>query len=122
MADTYSIEKLSGSTDGKGIKVTGTSSAADVTIHTAVAGAGDIDLVTLYAVNQDVDGEARTLTIAWGAETDPDNLMSIPVPCKVGPVLVCERLPIMNSLVIGAWADEASDVIVYGRVERVVNA
>jgi hypothetical protein len=121
MADTYSIEKLSGSTDGKAIKVTGISSAADVTVHAAVAGAGDIDLVTLYAVNQDADGEVRTLTLAWGGETDPDNLISVPVPCKVGPVLVCERLPIMNSQVIGAWADEANDVMIYGRVERVVN-
>lgn len=121
IADTYTIEKLSGSTDGKGIKVTGTSSAADVTIHTATSGAGDIDLVTLWAVNQDADGETRTLTLAWGAETDPDNLISVPVPCKVGPVMVCDRLPIMNSLVVGAWADEANDVMVYGRIERVVN-
>lgn len=118
---TYSIQKLSGSTDGKGIKVTGTSSAADVTLHTATSGAGDIDLVTLYAVNQDVDGETRSLTIAWGAETDPDNLMTVPVMASQGLILVCERLPIMNSLVIGAWADEANDVIVYGRVERVDN-
>lgn len=115
----YSIEKLSGSTDGKGIKVTGTSSAADVTIHTATAGAGDIDLVTLWAVNQDVDGEPRSLTIAWGAETDPDNLITVPIPCKQGLVPIAIRMPIMNSLIIGAWADEASDVIIYGYVERV---
>lgn len=119
MPVAYSIEKLSGSTDGKGVKVTGTSSAADVTIHTAAAGANDIDLVTLYAVNQDADGETRQLTIAWGAETDPDNLITVPVPCKVGPVLICDQLPIMNGLVVGAWADEASDVIVYGSVLRV---
>lgn len=119
MPVAYSIEKLSGSTDGKGIKVTGTSSAADVTIHTATSGAGDIDLVTLWAVNQDADGETRQLTIAWGAETDPDNLFTVPVPCKVGPVLIADQMPIMNSLVIGAWADEANDVIVYGSVLRV---
>lgn len=114
MANT--MVKLSGSTDGKGIKVTGTSSAADVTIHTAHA--TSLDLVTLYAVNQDADGEARTLTIAFGGETDPDNLISLTVPAKAGPVLVCEDFPATNSIVIGAWADEANDIIIYGRVLR----
>ena len=115
MADT--IIKLSGSTDGKGVKVTGTSSAADVTVHTAHATA--LDFVTLYAVNQDADGETRTLTLAWGGETDPDNLISVPISAKVGPVMVCDRFPITNSLVVGAWADEADDVMVYGFVVRV---
>lgn len=121
MADTYSIEKLSGSTDGKGIKVTGTATGSTVTVHTATSGAGDIDLVTLYAQNNDVDGEVRTLTLEWGATTSPDNVIVIPIPAKVGPVLICERMPIMNSLVIKAFADEADDCVVYGRVERVTN-
>jgi len=119
MADAYTIEKLSGSTDGKGVKVTGTATGSSVTVHTATSGAGDIDLVTLYAQNNDADGETRTLTIEWGGTTDPDNLIIVPVPCKVGPVLVCDRLPIMNSLVIKAWADEANDCIIYGFVSRV---
>lgn len=117
MADTYTIEKLSGSTDGKGIKVTGTTSAADVTVHTATSGSGDIDLVTLWAVNQHTADVV--LTIAWGAETDPDNLMSITIPFKAGPVAICDRLPIMNSLVVGAWAATANVVMIYGNVERV---
>ena len=119
IADTYTIEKLSGSTDGKAIKVTGTGTGSTVTIHTATANSGDIDLVTLYAQNNDADGEVRTLTLEWGAATDPDNLIVLPIPCKVGPVLVCERLPIMNSLVVKAFADEANDVQIMGRVERV---
>lgn len=116
---TYSIEKLSGSTDGRGIKVTGTTSGAAVTVHTATANAGDIDLVTLFAVNQDADGETRTLTLGWGGTTDPDHLVTLTIPCKVGPVMVCDRLPLLNGLVIGAWADEANDVMIYGHVQRV---
>lgn len=119
MADTYTIEKLSGSTDGKAIKVTGTNTAGSVTIHTAGAGSGDIDLVTLYAQNNDADGETRTLTLEWGGTSDPDNLIVVPVPCKVGPVVVCDRLPIMNSLVVKAFADEANDVQIMGFVSRV---
>lgn len=114
MADSF--VKLSGSTDGKGIKVTGTSSAADVTVHTAHATA--LDLVSLWAVNQDADNETRVLTLAWGGETDPDNLITVQVPPRNGPVLVADRLPITNSLVIGAWADEANDVMLYGVVAR----
>lgn len=114
MADSF--VKLSGSTDGKGIKVTGTSSAADVTVHTAHATA--LDLVTLYAVNQDADGETRVLTLAWGGETDPDNLISVSIPNKSGPVIVVDRLPLTNGLAIGAWADEANDLMIYGFVTR----
>lgn len=120
MPDVYSIEKLSGSTDGKGVKVAATATPG-TTVHTATSGAGDIDLVTLYAVNNDADGETRTLTVEWGAATDPDNVFTLPIPCDVGPVIVCERLAIMNSLVIKAFADEANDVVMYGRVERVTN-
>lgn len=115
---TYSIEKLSGSTDGKAIVVTGTSSAADVVLHTATANAGDIDLVTLWAANVDADSETRTLSIAWGGETASD-VFTVLVPAGQGPVFICDRMPILNSLVIGAWADEASDVLIFGRVERV---
>lgn len=116
---TYSIEKLSGSTDGKGVKVTGTASGSSVTVHTATANANDIDLITLWAVNQDADGESRTLTLAWGGTTDPDNLITIPIPAKAGMVPITVRNPLMNSLVLGAWADEANDVMIYGYVERV---
>lgn len=116
---TYSAEKLSGSTDGRGIKVTATAIGSGVTVHTATSGAGDIDLVDLYAQNNDVDGETRTLTLGWGGTTDPDDLIVVPVPCKVGPVLIVSQMPIMNSLVIKAAADEANDVQLFGVVWRV---
>lgn len=119
MTDTYTIEKLSGSTDGLGIKVTGTGTGSTVTIHTATSGSGDIDLVTLFAQNNDADGETRTLTLEWGGSTDPDNLIVVPVPCKVGPVLICDRLPLLNSKVVKAFSDEANDVQIYGHVQRV---
>lgn len=119
MAQAFSHEVLSGSTNGLGIKVTGTSSAADVTIHTAISGTTSRDLITLWAMNNDADGETRTLTVAFGGETDPDNLIISPVPCKAGLVKICEKLPLRNSLVVGAWADEANDVMIYGEVHRI---
>lgn len=113
---TDSLIKLSGSTDGKGVKVTGTGTGSTVTVHTAHATA--LDLISLWAVNNDVDGETRTLTLEWGAATDPDNVIVVSVPCKAGPVFIADRLPLTNSLVVKAFADEANDVVIYGLVVR----
>lgn len=118
MAQAFSHEPLSGSTNGLGIKVTATATAG-TTIHTAPSGTTTRDEVWLWAQNNDADGEVRTLTIEFGGVTSPDNLIIVPIPCKAGPVLVCPGLPLRNSLVVGAFADEANDVIVYGYVNKI---
>lgn len=119
MAQAFTQEILSGSTNGLGVKVTGTGTGSTVTVHTAISGTTSFDLVTLWAQNNDADGETRTLTIEFGGTTDPDNLLVIPVPAKAGPVLICQRLALRNGLVVKAFADEANDVQVYGEVQRV---
>jgi hypothetical protein len=119
MPQTFSQEVLSGSTNGLGIKVTGTTTGGAVTVHTAISGTTSFDLVTLWAQNNDADGETRTLTIEFGGTTDPDNLIVVPVPAKVGPVLVAQRLALRNGLVVKAFSDEANDVQIYGEVQRV---
>lgn len=116
MADSF--ELLSGSTNGLGVKITATATAG-TTIHTAVSGTTDFDLVTLWAVNNDADNETRTVTLEWGTTTAADGNIVTPVPCKVGPVLLCDRLPLRNGLVIGGFADEANDVLVFGFVTRI---
>lgn len=115
---TYSVEPLSGSTDGKGVKVTATASTG-TTIHTATSGSGDIDLVTLYATNNNADGETRTLTLEWGTTTAADGNVVVPVPPKAGWVPIIVDMPIMNSLLITAFADEANDVLINGHVTRI---
>lgn len=114
MADT--LIKLSGSTDGKGVKITATASTG-TTVHTAHA--TSLDFLTLWAVNNDADGETRTLTLEWGTATAADGNIVVPVPCKVGPVMICERLPITNSLVVTAFSDETNDCLIFGHVVRV---
>lgn len=114
---TYVKQKLSGSTDGKGIKVTATATTG-TTIHTATSGTTNIDEVYLYAQNNDADGETRTLTIEFGGTTSPDNLIVLPIPCKAGLVPICEGLLLQNSLVITAFADEANDIQIYGYVHN----
>lgn len=110
--------KLSGSTDGKGIKVTTAAplDGTDTTIHTAVTGTTDYDLVTLFACNpSDTD---RELYVGWGGTTDPDNLIRLTVPSRNGLVLVTADLPVQNGQVIVASAETANVIVVYGYVNR----
>ena len=112
---TYKRQKLSGSTDGKAIKVAATSIGSGTTIHTASATttAGLGDLVTLFAYNSDtVD---RMLTIGWGGTTSPDDLIDVYLQPKGGGlVLVVADLIIVNSLVVKAAADAANVVTIHG--------
>lgn len=114
MADT--LLKLSGSTDGKGVKVAATATPGTL-IHTAHA--TNLDVLMLWAVNQDADNETRSLTIEWGGVTTPDNIFVTPIAAKAGLIVVVDRLLLTNSLVVRAFADEADDVIIYGHVIRV---
>ena len=63
---------LSGSTNGRGIKVVATSSAG-TTIHTAHSTSEDE--IWLYA--QNTDSTDRKLTIEYGGTTSPDDLIEI---------------------------------------------
>lgn len=68
--------KLSGSTDGRQIKVVETADAG-TTIHTVVAGttAGTYDEIWLWAVNH--DSVARLLTIEFGGNSSPGDMIEV---------------------------------------------
>lgn len=112
MTATYSKDILSGSTDGKGILVTATAIGSGTTIHTAVSGTDDFDVVSLFAYNS--DASAIELSIGWGGTTDPDNVIKQTLPAKSGLTLVIADLPIQNSAVIKAAAGTGSKVVIYG--------
>lgn len=115
---TASKQKLSASTDGKGIKVTTASplDGSDTTIHTATSGTTDWDLVTLFAVNpSDSDIE---LFLGWGGTTDPDNLLRQMIPSRAGLVLLVADLPIQNGAVIVASAATTNQIVIYGYVNH----
>jgi hypothetical protein len=117
---TVSRIPLSGSTHGRGIKVTGTSTGASVTIHTAQATTTDGlgDEVTLWAYN---DGTvAVTLTIEHGGTTDPDDTIAVDVPpTGSGLFLVAPGLFIRNALVVKAFASTANVIVLHGHVNRI---
>jgi hypothetical protein len=119
MAVTVTKQPLSGSTHGRGIKVTtvGPIDGSDTTIHTAVASTTDRDEVSLYAYNS--DSIERLLHLGWGGTTLPDDGLIVPIPSKAGWVLVVADLLIRNSLVVVASAETANVIALNGYVHQI---
>lgn len=116
---TYSKIHLSGSTDGKLIKVAATATAG-TTIHTGSTTATTYDEVWLYAVNSDTT--ARKLTIEYGGVSSPDDLIELTVQPESGLVLVVPGLLIKGNataLLVRAFAASANVVMIGGYVNRI---
>ena len=111
---TFSKLKLSGSTDGKQIKVAATATAG-TTIHTSHATA--LDEVWLFAVNSDTT--ARKLTIEWGEATAPDGNIEVTIPAESGYLMVVPGLCLTNSLAVKAFAATANVILINGYVNRI---
>lgn len=117
---TFVKRKLSGSTDGRGIKVAATASAG-TTIHTAVAGttAGTFDEIWLWAYNSDtVD---RLLTIEFGGTTAPDDNIKVTVASQSGATLVVPGFDLQNGSVVKAFAAAANVVVIFGFVNYITD-
>jgi hypothetical protein len=113
---TFTKTILSGSTDGKAIKVAATATAG-TTIHTGSATATTLHEVWLYATNTDAAGVK--LTVEWGGTASPDDLIEITIPSESGLVLVVPGLLIKGNatpLVVRAFAGTANVVTVNGYV------
>lgn len=108
---------LTGSTNGKPIKVAATSTPG-TTIHTTVTGTVEIDQVFLWVSN--TSASAATLTIEWGGTTDPDHhlVKGYSVAANSGPVLIAQGLMMNNALVIKAFSGTANVLNITGYVQR----
>jgi hypothetical protein len=116
---TYSKVKLSGSTDGRGVKVAATATAG-TTIHTGSTTATTYDEVWLYAVN--TSASSVKLTIEWGGTTSPDDLLELTVLPEAGLVTVVPGLVIKGNatpLVVRAFAATADVVVIHGFVNQI---
>lgn len=116
---TYSKLQLSGSTNGRLIKVAQTATAG-TTIHTGSSTATTIDEVWLYAVNSDTTD--RKLTIEWGGTSSPDDLIEQTITAESGLLLVVAGLVIVGNatpLVVRAFAATANVVMIGGYVNRI---
>lgn len=111
---TFAKLKLSGSTDGRMVKVAATATPGS-TIHTAHATA--LDEIWLYAVNSDTS--ARKLTIELGGTTSPDDTIELTVQPESGLVLVVPGLILTNSVIVKAFCATANVVLLAGYINRI---
>lgn len=115
----YEKMKLSGSTDGRGIKVVQTATAGD-TIHTGPSDADDYDEIWLYAYNGHTADVL--LTIEWGGVSVPDDNIKVTIPYQEGLVLVVPGLVLKGNaapLVVKAFAFVTSVIVITGFVNRI---
>lgn len=116
---TFSKIALSGSTDGKMIKVAATATAG-TTIHTGSTTATTFDEVWLYAVNS--SASSVKLTIEYGGTTSPDDLIEFTVAAESGLYLIVPGLVIKGNataLVVRAFAATANVINIAGYVNRI---
>ena len=113
---TYTKLPLSGSTNGKQVKVTAVSSPG-TTIHTAVSGTSDMDEIWLFATNTSTS--PAVLTLEWGGTTSPDDMLIVGIPAQSGYLMIIPGLVLQNSLIIKAFADVTNVININGFVNRI---
>ena len=109
---------LSGSTNGKAIKVVQTATAGD-TIHTAVAGTtpGTYDEIWIWAYNGHTADVV--LTIEFGGASVPDQNIVMTIPFKSGLFPVVPGFLLQNGMVVKAFASVANVVTLNGFVHSI---
>ena len=114
---TYTKNKLSASTNGKGILVVATASTG-TTIHTAVSGTTSFDEIWIYAYN----GHTATviLTLEWGETTVPNGNCILTLPFQSGRTLVVDGRLLNNSLLVTAFASVANVIVIDGFINAIV--
>ncbi len=116
---TYTKVKLSGSTDGRGIKVAATASPG-TTIHTGSTTATTYDEIWLYAMNTSTSAVA--LDIQWGGTTSPDDDIELTVQPESGLVLVAPGLLLKGNataLIVRAFAATTNVITIHGFVNQI---
>lgn len=120
MANAVARIPLSGSTQGRGIKVAATGTPG-TQIHATGTSATVLDLVTLYCVNSDT--APRKLTIEYGGVTSPDDTIELTIPAEGGLVLVIPQLLLTGTGAaannVKAFAATTNVLIIFGYVDRV---
>lgn len=101
--DVWNAVIPSGTTNGRPVKVTSTTSGAANTLHTTGSG---IDEVWVWATN--TSGSAVLLTIMLGGTTNPDDYVQALIPAQVGPQLVIPGIRLNGSVAVKAFAATAN--------------
>lgn len=117
---TYSKVMLSGSTQGRQIKVAATGTPG-TTIHATGTSSSIMDEVTLYAYNDHTSDVL--LTIEYGSTSSPDDLIRQTITSRAGQFLIIAGLPMTGtgstSNTIRAFAATANVIMISGFVNRI---
>ncbi len=116
----FKKRKLSGSADGRGIKVAATASPG-TTIHTALdsLAATEWDEIWLRATN--TSGSPVQLTIQFGGTGSPDDSIILTIPAQSGLVDVVLGHVLQNTASVLAFAATANVIVIHGFVNRYQN-
>lgn len=117
---TYTKNILSGSTDGRNIKVAATATAGTM-IHTGSSTATDKDEIWICCCNTSTS--SVKLTIEFGGTTSPDDLIERYINPEEGLVWVVPGLVIKgnaSALVVRAFAGSANVLVINGFTHRIV--
>ena len=119
---TFTKLTLSGSTQGRAIKIAATTSgSAGTTIHTTGSSSSVLDELWLFAAN--TSSSPVVLTIQWGGTTAVDNEIPLTIPPRSGLTLVVPGLPITGTgsagNTVAAYAGTANVITVSGYVHRI---
>lgn len=116
----YTRQLLSGSTNGKPIKIAATSIGSATPIHTALTGTSGFDEVYIWFNNSDASADHQ-ITVAWGGVTDPDHVIQRTISLSksgVG-VLLVPGYVLQNALICSAFADTTNVINATGYVNRI---
>lgn len=117
---TYDKVVLSGSTNGRQIKVVATASSG-TTIHATGTSSSIVDEIWLYAVN--THSADVLVTVQYGGTTSPDDSMQITVPSQSGLYMLIPGLVLTGTgsaaNTIRAFASVANVVNIVGYVNRI---
>lgn len=117
---TYSKVLLSGSTQGKAIKVAATASTG-TTIHATEISSTIEDEIWLYAYNS--SATAVVLTIQFGGTATPDDDIKLSIPATSGLTLVVPGLILTGTgsaaNTVRAYAGTTNVITISGYVNRI---
>ena len=112
-------QELSGSTDGRPIKVAATATAGTL-IHTAQSGTGDNNYDEIWAWATNTSTAAVKISIEWGAATsEVGNLIEVTIPPEEGLMQIVPGLILHNTKVVTAFAGTADVITIHGFVNSI---
>ena len=116
---------LSGSSNGRGIPITGVTFSNMTLIHTGITGANDYDEVFVYVAPQEGITSNSEIVFSYGPTVARSvtagvsgNRFRVAVTNQSGPILVIPGWPLNAGGLVEAHVTAAARVIAYGYVHR----